>query len=1310
MRIRLLCDKLFVWNIFHSGSSDPLVIRQQISSTRLYIVLLVIFLIILITYSSNQKQTERKTVVIRNRTEYENLQEKYAASLQCFCRKQSIAYNKFTRVSARFHQVCSNNLIGQKWIDFVFDIDRSSILPIDIRTSLSAIWQLIRTFCRSSNNVTEETLFQFYNSLLIDTMLLTEPVLKARVQSTLDLLRHSVASNILQSTIFVYQMTRANQLLSGLLTNYIVILERNKLFVNEHNNLRETNIYTNIYISPNSEIVCSCKTNDSCPLPANIYLPNAVKRLQTYDLNQIKANASLSGLVVDCLPIQATFSSSLECFYNQSCFNILLAAYSTKINISILDPTLPTRFLSSTKIEQLVNELFLEEMRNEINYNDYYQQCSPNLCNYLFFHRFNGISVSIIFMGFIGGIAAILHITTPLIIKMIFYLKKRFFSKRVQDKQYPHVTLSVRLKNSLIQKQSRMTSLNLYTQWSQDHQRYRRGVLATRLYIFLLIIFIWMIILFSDLSNHIENKRYTNLSKEEYENLEKNVSSKLVCPCTKISSSYRDIIDIQVKYHQICSSDFIQSSWYQYFFIPNTSNEKLDFLSIASSYFQTLRTFCHITNLTLTDVIQRFLSRTFLHTQLISNRLFDLQINSTINTFIQSTKSEFRSRMAFTLALIHSNQYLSYTRTSTYLYTKYYYDGGTEMRYIKTVILPTHTIYPNGIKCYCILNSTCDINYVIEQHPEDIHNFNGQLQGIRGGCSVTSTTLKSSLSCWFQKECLGHLKILLSSFGISMPHSPTALDSTLSSVYHMNTSIEQIFDEMMIEQWIVSYSFDKFYHQCQPPFCSFTDGQKTNIIYLCTIIIGLIGGINTVLKLISPILIKVAFMIIDRFKRNRRPNNSSVQQENQLTNGIHTTETSLQTRLMKKIQMFNVFDNGSNDAEIVRGQQLSTRVYLLIFSICICIITMHTQFSTRITTESFANPSNRDYNRLLGLYSQSLQCLCEKIAIEYRGFIEMKTRFHSICFSGFVKDEWRDFLFGTGYENVYDRNDIRDRGSFYFSLLSTLCNISQQIVGHANDQFLSETFFSIQLLPKSKFDTQINDTILQFQRSIVTKFSQIFQLFREILHGNAFVSSYGLNWYWQRGVDENIDRVLTYAITTKNSCSCGTRSDCISSGGLYNNNGSQVFHISGWNIGCSVVETLLHSTMECLYDQTCLRRLLYKLAQSSPQFNKPINISALTLSNSTRFQTNTIIQNIANELFIEQWQTNISYSSYYNQCAPVSCSYEIVPNDSLIHTVYKILGLCGGLRIVLRVFIPLLVNFLLKMWNRFRTNSITPNN
>ncbi|CAF1255249.1 unnamed protein product [Adineta steineri] len=127
----------------------------------------------------------------------------------------------------------------------------------------------------------------------------------------------------------------------------------------------------------NSSLVCFCQNNDSCPLPANLYLYKTFETFGIYDLNRIKANETLFDIITDCLPYQMALSSSLECFYNQSCLNILLSSYKNALSISILNQSLSSRFLSTKKIDLFVDELFLEEMFNKTNYIKYYSQCLP---------------------------------------------------------------------------------------------------------------------------------------------------------------------------------------------------------------------------------------------------------------------------------------------------------------------------------------------------------------------------------------------------------------------------------------------------------------------------------------------------------------------------------------------------------------------------------------------------------------------------------------------------------------------------------------------------------------------------------------------------------------------------------------------------------------------------------------------------------------------------------------------------------------------------------------------------------------------
>ncbi|CAF0806123.1 unnamed protein product [Adineta steineri] len=354
-------------------------------------------------------------------------------------------------------------------------------------------------------------------------------------------------------------------------------------------------------------------------------------------------------------------------------------------------------------------------------------------------------------------------------------------------------------------------------------------------------------------------------------------------------------------------------------------------------------------------------------------------------------------------------------------------------------------------------------------------------------------------------------------------------------------------------------------------------------------------------------------------------------------------------------------------------------------------------------------PSQTQYENLLMLNSTTLQCPCHNISIPYKHFITINNTFHQVCSSDFVKEKWIDFLFIGGKWRNYDRVDLRSRGAAYFDLLSALCKISKITISNAIEQFLDDVFISATVVSESEFNMHMNVIINQFKTNTPARFSRDLQLLRDSTHGNAFISGYFLNWYWWINYDIDDVTVPTGVVTLKNGCSCGTQKDCITNAGIYDSNsGIQHFEIPGWNIGCSVIETLLHSTFECFYNQTCLDILNYYIRTIPPISYEKVNITAMNSTIKSRFETNTIINDIIDNLFIEQWEINVSYATFYQQCSPTCCSYSISKRNNFFYIISRILGLCGGFTAILKIVVPHSINLMLKIRNRcFRHTAIS---
>ena len=416
----LIREKFIGLNLFNSRASDPAKIHREIYSSRLLVLLLIISIIILTLYTSISVQTKSETIKWPSQSVYERLLKQYPNTLQCPCGNISILYGEFVNITPIVHQVCSSQFITEKWIEFSFKANTTFIWPMDIRTSLSAMWQLISSLCQSSNETIHDSLNQFANSTIISPMVLPEELLKAKTQASLYLTVQTASSAWLRPLTTLHRITQANGLMTGLLTNYVAL--QPGILADE---TRFMSIWMDKYTLKGTNKSCSCQSDGSCPIPAGFYLYNMKETYGSYNLNIYEPNTTLSSIVIDCLPMQTTMISSLECFYNQSCLNILLSIYPNPVNITILDASLTSRFSPTMKIEFLINELFIEKIFNETIYEKYYDQCTPVYCTFTYSRRFDWIYVITTLIALLGGLYTTLHFITPYFIDFILFLKKR---------------------------------------------------------------------------------------------------------------------------------------------------------------------------------------------------------------------------------------------------------------------------------------------------------------------------------------------------------------------------------------------------------------------------------------------------------------------------------------------------------------------------------------------------------------------------------------------------------------------------------------------------------------------------------------------------------------------------------------------------------------------------------------------------------------------------------------------------------------------------------------------------------------------
>ncbi|CAF0821343.1 unnamed protein product [Adineta steineri] len=244
-----------------------------------------------------------------------------------------------------------------------------------------------------------------------------------------------------------------------------------------------------------------------------------------------------------------------------------------------------------------------------------------------------------------------------------------------------------------------------------------------------------------------------------------------------------------------------------------------------------------------------------------------------------------------------------------------------------------------------------------------------------------------------------------------------------------------------------------------------------------------------------------------------------------------------------------------------------------------------------------------------------------------------------------------------------------------------------------------------QLLSEENFNLHINSMINEAKSNAPSTFIRLLSLLRATNHGNAIVSAYGTNYQYKTTVYNTFQTTLyTQAMIYDDNCSCQLNSTCIINASFIEINSTQPITIKGLKMGCTPSESLLASTLECFYDQSCIN-----LIQRMTGYNANITPIPLNITNS-RFLMNMTVMNLINDLFVEKWSAIMNYSSYFYKCSPMICSYTYIQQLDSFYTLTYLLGLYGGLTIVLKWISPKIVYFINKIYHRRKktTNSIKP--
>ncbi|CAF3574242.1 unnamed protein product [Rotaria sp. Silwood1] len=215
-----------------------------------------------------------------------------------------------------------------------------------------------------------------------------------------------------------------------------------------------------------------------------------------------------------------------------------------------------------------------------------------------------------------------------------------------------------------------------------------------------------------------------------------------------------------------------------------------------------------------------------------------------------------------------------------------------------------------------------------------------------------------------------------------------------------------------------------------------------------------------------------------------------------------------------------------------------------------------------------------------------------------------------------------------------------------------------------------------------------------FITSTTQTFSQSLELIRDSTYVNGLSSGHLTNFFPLILPSTNSENITQYVYATASiiyvhdiyHCSCGETPLCTVP--IYADENDS-FVVPGMRTGCFIIEALLQSNLICFYNQSCIETLKHIINPSIE-----LNTTALDKSLPSLFAVDATLGSIVAKLMVEEWINTTSHKAYYDRCQPITCTYSYVDKNRWFVVITTVIGLIGGLQIILRMILPLLIEWI----------------
>ena len=400
----------------------------------------------------------------------------------------------------------------------------------------------------------------------------------------------------------------------------------------------------------------------------------------------------------------------------------------------------------------------------------------------------------------------------------------------------------------------------------------------------------------------------------------------------------------------------------------------------------------------------------------------------------------------------------------------------------------------------------------------------------------------------------------------------------------------------------------------------------------------------------------------------------------------------------QKLIELNFFLSRYNSSPLtLHTERRATRLYIIIWTLVFATFLLFSLLAKQTRTVEVSQPNETLFAQLYASHNASLHCPCTALRFPIGSFLHLDVRLHQICSSAFIEDAWRENIYNNGTWSNLPSNQFRIRGVTYFVTQQSLCLSARRAVNRTVLEFLGNAEFNEKMIPEDQLVLQSTLAVDRIKNWNKNHFKSMISVLRGGIQTNQLINIFFSNWIYlpQHHADSIKYRFLTAPVSHNATCSCAVSSTCTEPTYV----DSSI--LSGFVLGCNPIESLLRSTLSCLYNETCVQLINF----ANLSLIKPLDLSLLT-----RYDVQSTVDDLTSNAFVEEWHMNVSYSGFFTACAPAICTYTVSELKPIMEMITLILGLYAGLTLILRVIVPWLVRGLEKALQIYRRHNhrVTP--